>query len=83
MQPQPATHRPRIVLRYGRCASDPLAALTMEAAHVRRRASDLIRAAPLPDDAPAGHPRAPELRELSEQIGLMTQPEVNSLWQVK
>ena len=72
LQPEPSQHRPRILLLYGSLRERSYSRLlTMEAA----RLLDSFGAEtqiydpsglPLPDDAPANHPKVQELRDLSQ-----------------
>ncbi len=71
LQPQPATHRPRILLLYGSLREKSFSRfLTLEAARLLQAlgAETSIfnpSGLPLPDDAPNDHPKINELRELS------------------
>ncbi|WP_026607144.1 arsenical resistance protein ArsH [Methylocapsa acidiphila] len=72
LQPQSLTHRPRILLLYGSLRERSFSRfLTLEAARLLESFGAETRifnpsGLPLPDDAPAEHPKVQELRELSE-----------------
>ncbi len=70
-RPHPATHRPRILLLYGSLRERSFSRfLTLEAARLLEAFGAETRifnpsGLPLPDDAPADHPKVQELRDLS------------------
>lgn len=70
--PAPSTHRPRILLLYGSLRERSYSRLLAEeAARILQEFGAETRffnpsALPLPDDAPADHPKVVELRKLSE-----------------
>jgi arsenic resistance protein ArsH len=73
LRAEPSRHRPRILLLYGSVRERSFSRLlTLEAARLLERmgAEPLVfhpDGLPLPDDAPAGHPKVVELRALVER----------------
>jgi len=71
LRPAPSTHKPRILMLYGSLRERSYSRfLTMEAAQLLQTFGAEVRiynpsGLPLPDDAPADHPKVQELREFS------------------